>query len=268
MPDRYVLGNLEEEINRLELQASLFEPLSVHALQSAGIGKGMRCIDVGCGSGSMARRMGELVGHDGQVVGMDVDEKYLDYCRKVNKDSHVRFMIGDISKGDFADGAESYDIVFSRFVFVHLHEKRNAVKSMKRLLKKGGSMIIQELDHPPGSWLCYPNDPNVEELRGAYVALLKKAGGDPLAGRKLYSLLVRESLDAQVTCFSPCLRMGHEPYSTLGLRLMDSLKPQLLQHRILSKREFARIYEGLKGLAKRKDAFVTYARFFSVSGRK
>lgn len=254
-------------MKRLELQASLFAPISMQALHDAGIRKGMRCADVGCGSGSVSRAMGQMVGKGGQVVGVDIDEKYLDYCRSVNKDAHVEFMHDDISHSSL-DEERSFDIVFSRFLFVHLKEKKKAVTSMMRLLKNGGAVIIQELDHAPGSWLCHPRDKNVEALRRAYVALLKKTGGDPLAGRKLYSLLVQESEEVQVSCFSPCLRMGYEPYSTLGWRIMDSLRAQLIKQQILSKSEFEKMHKGLESLAARKDAFVTYARFFSVIGRK
>jgi 2-polyprenyl-3-methyl-5-hydroxy-6-metoxy-1,4-benzoquinol methylase len=267
MPSKYVLGNLDSEIKRLEMQASFFEPLSIGALQNAGIGKGMRCIDIGCGSGSVTRAMAEIVGKRGRVTGLDSDEKYVDYCKSVNKHDNVDFVIDDISKSAMLDEG-AFDIVFSRFLFVHLRNKRGAVRAMKKLLKKGATMVIQELDHSPGSWLCYPTDRNVEALRKAFVALLKKSGGDPLAGRKLYRLMVQESLTADVSCFSPCLRMGHEPYNSLGWRIMDSLKPQLLATGVLNKKEFTIMHESLRKLADRKDALVTYARFFSASGRK
>lgn len=263
----YVLGNLESEIKRLEMQASVFAPISMQALQKAGIRKGMSCLDVGCGSGSVTRSMAEVVGDEGRVVGVDVDEKYLGYCRSVNKNDNVEFVRDDISRTTMSDDS-IYDIVFSRFLFVHLKDKVAALRAMKRLLKKGGVIIVQELDHGPGSWLCYPNDENVEALRKAYVTLLRRTGGDPLAGRKLYRLLVQQSLTAEVSCFSPCLRMGYEPLNSLGWRIMDSLKPQLLGKRIMGKREFTKTYEGLRRLAEMKDGLVTYARFFSASGMR
>ena len=267
MTSKYVLGNLDSEIKRLEMQAMFFEPLSLSALQNAGIGKGMRCIDVCCGSGSVTRAMAEIVGKGGHVTGLDSDKKYIDYCKTVSKLDNVDFVIDDISKSAMLEEG-TFDIVFSRFMFVHLRDKSGAVRAMKKLLKKGGTMIIQELDHSPGSWLCHPTDRNVEALRKAFVALLKKSGGDPLAGRKLYRLLVQESLDADISCFSPCLRMGHEPYNSLGWRIMDSLRPQFIAAGVLNKREFTKIHEGLRKLADKKDALVTYARFFSASGRK
>jgi ubiquinone/menaquinone biosynthesis C-methylase UbiE len=263
----YALGNLGSEIQRLEMQASLLASISMQALQKAGIKRGMRCLDVGCGSGSVTRAMAEIVGGNGRVVGIDLDEKYLDYCRSLSKKDNVEFVKDDISKTKLS-GEQVFDIVFSRLLFVHLKDKVAAVKAMSRLLKKGGTMIIQELDHSPGSWLCYPTNRNVEELRKAYVALLRRIGGDPLAGRKLYNLMIQQSLSTEVSCFSPCLRMGYEPLNSLGWRIMDSLKPQLVGRGILTKNEFSKIRNGLVRLAERKDTFVTYARFFSAAGMK
>lgn len=267
MAPGYVLGNLATEIKRLEIQARLFGPLSRESLLKAGIKKGMRCIDIGCGSGSVTRMMADIVGRSGRVVGVDIDEKYLEYCKSVIKQSNVEFVRHDISSSSL-ESIGSFDMVFSRFLFVHLRDKSRAVRSMKRLVKKGGAMVIQELDHSEGSWLCYPEDRNVEALRKIYVALLKKSGGDPLAGRKLYKLLVDESLDASMECNSPCLLMGHEPYSSLGWRIMESLRPQLMSLGLLDERQYVKLYKNLKQLAKSKVAYVTYARFFSAIGRR
>jgi hypothetical protein len=80
--------------------------------------------------------------------------------------------------------------------------------------------------------------------------------------------MVEESLEASVECNSPCLQMGHEPYSTLGWRIAESLKPQILSYNLLSEGEYKKLYDGLKLLSNDKKSFITYARFFSVIGRK
>jgi hypothetical protein len=138
---------------------------------------------------------------------------------------------------------------------------------MRRLTKKGGTIMIQDLDHAPGSWLCYPEDKVFNTLRKVYVALIRKRGGDPLVGRKLYKLLINESLDAKMDCYSPCILMGHEQYGSLGWQLAESIKPQILDHGLQSEQEYNKMYEGLRKLAKDKGTFVTYSRLFSALGR-
>ena len=265
MTEGYVLGNLDNEISRLEIQSGFFEPLTRQTLLRAGVGRGMRCLDVGCGAGSVTRILAEMVGKKGQVIGTDVDEKYLQYCRNYRPQPNVDFMLDDISSSRLAKG--NFDAIYSRFMFVHLKDARKAIRSMKQLVKKGGAIIIEELDHAPDSWLCYPESKSVGTLRDIYVALVKKAGGDPFAGRKIYSLMVEESLDTSVECNSPCLLMGHEPYSTLGWRIAESLKPQIQNYGLMTEQEYNTLYSELKQLSEDKKSFITYARFFSIIGR-
>jgi hypothetical protein len=104
-------------------------------------------------------------------------------------------------------------------------------------------------------------------LREVYVALIIKAWGDPIAGRKLYKLLIDESMDVDVECYSPCILMGKEPYSSLGWQLAESLRPQISKYALQSEREYAKMDEGLKKLASDRGSFVAYSRFFSVLGR-
>lgn len=266
MAKGYVLGNLDNEIARLEIQSAFFESLTRRTLEKAGIRKGMRCLDVGCGAGSVTKILAAIVGKNGQVVGTDVDERYLQYCRDYIPMINVEFMRDDISNSKLAK--ESFDAIYSRFMFVHLKDARKAVRSMKQLVKKGCAIIIEELDHAPDSWLSYPESQAVNTLRDIYVDLVKKAGGDPFAGRKIYRLMVEESLDASVECNSPCLLMGHEPYNTLGWRIAESLKPQIKSYCLLTDQEYAQMYKELMLLSTDKKSFITYARFFSIIGRK
>jgi SAM-dependent methyltransferase len=234
---------------------------------NAGLKKGMSCIDIGCGSGSVTRLMAKIVGETGHVVGVDIDNRYLQYCnRSITSRKNVEFIHDDICESRL-DSKKRFDIVYSRFMFHHLADRREAVRSMKRLTKKGGTLMIQDLDHAPGSWMCYPERKVVDTLRKAYVALIKRGGGDPLAGRKLYKLLIDESFNVNVECYSPCILMGQEPYRSLGLQLAENIKPQILEHGLQSEQEYTKMYDGLKALAKNKGSFVTYSRLFSVSGR-
>jgi ubiquinone/menaquinone biosynthesis C-methylase UbiE len=263
----YVLGNQDNEIARLEMQATLFEPLTKHTLLNVGLKKGMSCIDIGCGSGSVTRLMADTVGETGRVVGVDIDDRYLLYCtRNINSRQNIEFIHDDICKSRL-DGKERFDIVYSRFMFHHLTDRREAVRSMRRLTKKGGTIMIQDLDHAPGAWLCYPQNKVFNTLRKVYVALIRKVGGDPLVGRKLYKLLINESLNANLDCYSPCILMGQEQYSSLGWQLAESIKPQILDHGLQSEQEYNKMYEGLRRLAKDKGTFVTYSRLFSAIGR-
>jgi cyclopropane fatty-acyl-phospholipid synthase-like methyltransferase len=67
----YALGHSEQELERLSRQAQAFEPFTRQLLQQAGINRGMRVLDVGCGSGDVAFLAADLVGPTGEVIGAD-----------------------------------------------------------------------------------------------------------------------------------------------------------------------------------------------------
>lgn len=265
MKNNYALSRESSEIQRLNIQSLLFESFVKDALKKSGIKKGMHCLDVGCGSGDVTRLLSEMVGKTGSVVGIDIEKKYLNYCNRVTKLPNVKFLQDNILNSKLTD---TFDIVFSRFMFVHLPNKLQALQSMIKLTKKNGIVIIQELDNAPGSWLSYPKKNCVEKLRSTYTSLVKKMGGDPLAGRKLYKLFLNEGLQSKVECYSPCIVMNQTPFNELGWRIAKSLKSEILSKKLLSESEFNQLFSDLKAMTKDDMCFVTYARFFSVIGKK
>ena len=68
---QYLLGHSERELERLQTQARILEPVTRQPLIDAGLRPGMRVHDVGRGPGDVAFLAAELVGDDGQVVGTD-----------------------------------------------------------------------------------------------------------------------------------------------------------------------------------------------------
>jgi ubiquinone/menaquinone biosynthesis C-methylase UbiE len=71
----YVLGHSAEELNRLIEQARLFGELTEEIFVRAGIGAGMRVLDVGCGAGDVSFLLARMVGPSGAVIGVDRSEE-------------------------------------------------------------------------------------------------------------------------------------------------------------------------------------------------
>src|SRR5262249_41337764 len=67
----YILGHSEREIRRLMQQAAILRPITERLMRDAGIGRGMRVLDMGCGVGDVSMLAAELVGGPGSVVGID-----------------------------------------------------------------------------------------------------------------------------------------------------------------------------------------------------
>src|SRR6185295_6153415 len=75
---------------------------------------GDRVVDLGCGFGDTTQRLGELVGPDGDVLGIDVSEPFIQMAgeeAEAADAANVRFAVGDVQITEFE---ESFDYAFSR----------------------------------------------------------------------------------------------------------------------------------------------------------
>jgi predicted methyltransferase len=69
----YVLGHTDSERLRLIRQARVLAPATEHFLRDAGIGSGMRVLDIGCGMGDVTMLVAQLVGAQGRIISIDLD---------------------------------------------------------------------------------------------------------------------------------------------------------------------------------------------------
>src|SRR5438477_13074548 len=71
---QYVLDHhLEGEKKRLALMSYLLDPMHRRYIESLGISRDARVLEVGCGNGSMSAWMAGHVAPDGQIVAIDLD---------------------------------------------------------------------------------------------------------------------------------------------------------------------------------------------------
>ena len=77
-----VLGRSAEEERRLQRQARLPDPITRRLFEAAGIGSGMRVLDLGSGAGDVAMLLAGLVGPTGRVVGVDDNPAILETARR------------------------------------------------------------------------------------------------------------------------------------------------------------------------------------------
>jgi len=262
----YILGSSNKEFKRLDLQAQIFEKESLQTLQLAGIRSGMHCADIGCGIGDMTFMMAKLVGKSGSVIGIDRNSDVIEVCKKraaKENITNVKFFVGDVYDNELSK--DSFDLVFSRFLFQHLEEPKRALKAMTKLVTVGGMVVAEENDHD--IWLTYPSSAGLEKLRRVYVDLLGLSNCDELIARKLYKLFSECGLNASVGSYCICIPMNG-PYNTIGMLTAESLKPRILKAKLMSEAEFIEMMAELQNYTKQKDALALYALTFRVWGEK
>ncbi|KAF2462967.1 methyltransferase type 11 [Lindgomyces ingoldianus] len=133
---------------------------AAHALRSAEVEGAFvlphlspkSCIlDVGCGPGSISASFAKYV-PEGTVTGIDLTEEVLSQARSyLSKLSptppNVTFELGNIVDG-LKYPSDTFDVVFTSQVLIHIPEPVKAMREMKRVCKPGGFIACRESDLP------------------------------------------------------------------------------------------------------------------------
>jgi ubiquinone/menaquinone biosynthesis C-methylase UbiE len=127
--------------------------------------KGDRVLDVGCGFGDTAIKLAKLVGPEGEVIGIDCCDAFLDYARKdveARGLPNVHFLRGD---AEIALPTNEYDFVFARFGTMFFANPVAGLRNMRKALRPGGRMVhIVWRNRADNPWLSMAKDIVVQFL--------------------------------------------------------------------------------------------------------
>jgi len=142
----YVLGHSAEELNRLIDQARLFGELTEDVFVRAGIGPGMRVLDVGCGAGDVSFLLARMVGPSGAVVGLDRSE---DAVSMANARAQAMGLAQvSFSQGELEDISidQPVDAAVGRFVLMYSPEPSVSLRRIAANVRAGGIVAFQEMN--------------------------------------------------------------------------------------------------------------------------
>jgi SAM-dependent methyltransferase len=180
----YVLGSDPEEIARLDGQAAAIAGASDGLLRMAGIGTGMRVLDLGTGLGHVARQALELVGPSGAIVGVDREAPLLAVAEQRRTTENLRFVEADVRTVTFD---EPFDAIVCRLLLFHLPDPVAVLRHHRANLRPGGTMVA--IDFDMGSARSEPEVPAAREAIGWVQAAFRAAGADPRIGARLVPTL-------------------------------------------------------------------------------
>ena len=115
------------------------------ALQRAGLGAGMRVLDVGVGTGLTARQAARLVGEAGKVTGVDPSPGMLE---RAQLPANVSLLVGSAESIPAEDGCA--DFLSMGFALRHIADFSLAFNEFRRVLVPGGRLCLLEITRPQG----------------------------------------------------------------------------------------------------------------------
>ncbi len=164
--DRGQVSASAAEVYDMFFVPALFAQWTDVVLDAASVRAGHHVLDIGCGTGVLARAAHARVGADGHVAGIDPNDGMLAVARRAEPD--VDWHTGVAERLPFADW--SFDGTVSQFALMFLTDPKVALREIGRVTRPDGRAAVavwDKLDNNAG----YPRLATlIEELFGSDAA--------------------------------------------------------------------------------------------------
>lgn len=184
----YILGTDAQELHRLGIQHQIWATEAQKGWKLADFSAGQTLLDLGCGPGFCSKELAYIVGDSGKVIGVDLDEGYIQHLTQVADLYHLNI---DGICSDFNNlklPANSIDGMYCRWAMAWIPNPEEILKKTYDALKPGGKMVLHEYY----DWSTHQTEPQLPGLNKAIAACLKsfkEQKGEIDIGRKLPKIL-------------------------------------------------------------------------------
>jgi ubiquinone/menaquinone biosynthesis C-methylase UbiE len=251
-----------EFIERLEArsEARSHARLRRRFLRFARVGRGAAVLEVGSGSGAVARDLARLVGPQGQVVGIDPSRICVVAARRLahvhGLDGRIVFRIGDGRRLPFRTGR--FDVALAITVLLHVDDPDVVVQEMVRVTRPGGVVGLQDQDFGTLA-LAHPD-------RGLTARILDGVADrlypEPFSGRRLPGLLRAAGLQRIRLLTDAYQDTTLEPYTQ---RFLEHRAETAVKLDVVDRPTAQRWLDGITDTA-RAGRFVLTLNYFGATG--
>ncbi len=226
---RYLLGHTDHELRRLGIQGDLYREVTLRGFREAGVGPGMRVLDIGCGTGDVSRVAAEIVGDSGSVLGIDRGPEAIRMAREISANVGVPNTSFVVSELEAYTSLGDFDALVGRFILMHQEDPAAALSCAAGHVRSGGSvcMIESYMNVLLTGAHSFPRSPLYDEIVRWKGQVVGGAGADLHAGGRLRNTFIAAGLPAPTTQMHARLEGGADsPYFEYIAQSVRSMLPE------------------------------------------
>ena len=120
--------------------------IAAAVVREAGLSRGQRVLDIGCGTGAVSLLAATAVGSEGHVLATDIAPPFVDRVKQRAKHlAHVSADVGDAQTATWPEPL--FDAALSRFGVMFFSDPSAAFANIARALRPGGRMVFAAWGH-------------------------------------------------------------------------------------------------------------------------
>lgn len=261
----YALATGARAVRRLHMLHNIYSPAGRRLLLAAGLREGMKVADFGCGVGVVTRMIAEMTGPRGSVTGIDVDDAQLGEARAWCDSAgitNVSFVRADATHTRLPRA--SFDLVYCRFLLLHLPDPMACLREMRAVLRPGGIVVVEDGDLTSATSVPPTATDAFADLFGKYGPA---HGLDYALARNLYHMVIRSGFsDVNVEIHQPAISDGE---NRLFLKWsVEEAGPAFVNAGIVTDAQLERTLDAMQNAIDDPDVLILAPRMSIVWARK
>jgi ubiquinone/menaquinone biosynthesis C-methylase UbiE len=270
--EQYILKTGESGEAQLDALDRTFGIESRKFLQQLEIEKCQYVADIGCGSGNLSLWMAEQIDpYKGRVIGVDNNEDQIRVARRRAQErgiQNVEFIV--LSAYDLSTLPKNFDLVYCRWLLVHLDNPKKAIQQMSDRVHQNGVLAFEETTGTE-SRLSYPNHEFIGILWGWVYNILTLKGCDIEIGMHLFQMMQDFPNFQSMMQFNQIVITEideiHDHFKRLKTVLI-SMKPAILQYDQASAEQIDTLIKQLETVEPQQGDFIAYDRMTQLWAKR
>ena len=253
---QYVLATGQKALKTLEMQNKYLLSDSLTHLKKANIGKGSTVWDIGSGCGHMLKSIRDILGENGKLISIDINEEQLKIASSLNHHKNNTFIKADINSLNTLEKIAKADVIYARLLLMHISDPLKAISNLKLCLKFGGKLLLQESTFHTIDF--EPQSSYLKKYKETLIQLGQKRGVDYNIGEKLPNLCIKAGFKT-VEHYTSVQKLSIKDGAETLLERLDEWSKEAIKEDLLNQTELLQIENELKSMKTLKEGFISFA---------